>query len=116
MSGYIRDVDLDRAVPDAPATAHAEVFSKIVLEIVEFMIYPLPVPFPFGGTRVSTGSLQGKVAECASIVTTQFFAVLIDQIKAMAGRAEESAHPAAQTRPGNLFPIGVFENFRQVYG
>ena len=92
------NIQTNRAIAHATTAAGASDLVDLIHPVAVFMVQALTGTFHTAWARIVPGSLERIGAKHAGIPIAHAFTALgfVDDIKAEAGGAEESAHPAAQ--------------------
>src|SRR5580698_8676846 len=93
-----------RAISRAVTTASAKDFSELVGIDREFVQDTLALPGTLVGAGIVPAGVQREQTELARIPVAYARAMLVDNVKTVAGGAGVSARAAAHTRQGMLAP------------
>src|SRR3990172_2200591 len=115
MFGYLIDngdnIDPHRASADAASATGALMHPEIFVEILEFVVYPLPQPCAGVFARIVAGRVHREIRELAVVPGTHPLPLqrclalnLVVDIKTMAGRAQECANAAADASARHFLP------------
>ena len=107
------DAESDGAIPRAVAAAGAEQRAELLRIDAKLVVNPLPLPLGLLAPRVVARGVQREHAELAGVPVPCPHALpagpFVDDVETMAGRAGVGTGPAAETSPGQVRPLRVFE-------
>ena len=108
-----RDVDSDRTNPDTAAATGAECLAEFIVVVFELVHDAVAVPFGLQITRVVSRGVVGEFPEAAGIPVLSPFACFlgsfVNDVEAVAGRADKGAGAATDTAYGNAIPERIFK-------